>query len=80
MLSKIYLCWISTYTIKNSKRLLVKRDKKRTTVRNVIDHCRICRKNHGSTFKMPKVSPWPEQKVSEFVLFSFMGVDYLDPS
>ena len=49
----------------------------RTIIRNVIYHCGICRKNHGSPFKMPKMSPWQAKKLSESVPFTYTRLDYL---
>ena len=70
---KIISCWFITNTITNLEPL----KEGRTIIRNIIYHCGTCRKNHGSPFKMPKMSPWQAKKLSESVPFTYMRLDYL---
>ena len=51
----------------------------RVEVRAVIYCCLVCPRNEGPSFALPKMPPWPRQRVSESLPFQFTGLDYLGP-
>ena len=51
----------------------------RAEVRACLHHCLICRRHEGPSFRLPKMPPWPRQRVSESLPFQFVGLDYLGP-
>ena len=51
----------------------------RNTVRKIISRCILCRKHKGPPFALPKMPPWPRERVSRSAPFQFTGVDYLGP-
>ena len=51
----------------------------RTEVRKVLSQCLICRRYEGSSFQLPRMPPWPRERVSRSDPFQFVGLDYLGP-
>ena len=51
----------------------------RVEVRVCLYHCLVCRRHEGAAFALPKMPPWPKQRVSESLPFQFTGMDYLGP-
>lgn len=51
----------------------------RSTVRQVLRRCLVCRKYEGGPYRMPPMAPYPRSKVSRSVPFSNTGLDYLGP-
>ena len=51
----------------------------RAEVRACLSHCLICRHHEGPSFTLPRMPPWPKQRVSESLPFQFTGLDYLEP-
>jgi len=53
--------------------------KGRIEVRACVHHCLVCRRHEGPAFALPRMPPWPRQRVSESLPFQFTGLDYLGP-
>ena len=51
----------------------------RSQVKKVLKHCRICRRTEGNPFKMPRMPPWPKERVNEALPFEYTGLDYFGP-
>ena len=51
----------------------------RVEVKNVLRKCRICCKYQGGLFKMPPMSPWPKNKLTQSAPFKHTGLDYFGP-
>jgi hypothetical protein len=51
----------------------------RNAVRKIINRCLLCRRNKGPPFALPKMPPWPRERVSRSKAFQFCGVDYFGP-
>ena len=51
----------------------------RVEVRACVNRCLVCRRHEGPSFALPKMPPWPKQRVSESLPFQFTGLDYLGP-
>ena len=51
----------------------------RAEVRACLYHCLICRRHEGPSFSLPRMPPWPRQRVAESLPFQFIGLDYLGP-
>ena len=51
----------------------------RVEVRACLSHCLVCRRHEGPSFTLPRMPPWPKQRVSESLPFQFTGLDYLGP-
>ena len=51
----------------------------RVGVKNVLRESRICRKYQGRPFKMPPMSPWPKNKLTQSAPFKHTGLDYFGP-
>ena len=48
-------------------------------VKRTLNQCRICRRTEGNPFKMPRMPPWPKERVNEALPFEFTGLDYFGP-
>ena len=53
--------------------------KGRSEVRKVLKNCKVCQRTEGGPFKMPKMPPWPKERVMQSVPFEYTGVDYFGP-
>lgn len=51
----------------------------RSTVRQVLRHCLVCRRFEGGHYGMPKMPPFPRSRVSQSIPFASTGLDYLGP-
>ena len=51
----------------------------RSTVKKVLRKCLICCKHEGGPFKLPKMPPWPRERVIRSSPFTYVGLDYLGP-
>ena len=51
----------------------------RAEVRFVLSRCVICKRNNGAPFALPRMPPWPKERVSKSVPFQYVGLDYLGP-
>ena len=51
----------------------------RAEVRFVLSRCVICKRNNGAPFGLPRMPPWPKERVSKSVPFQYVGLDYLGP-
>ena len=51
----------------------------RATVRQILRHCRTCKRFEGGPFKMPNMPPFPKSRVSRSLPFQRTGLDYLGP-
>ena len=51
----------------------------RSQVKKVLSQCRVCCWTEGNPFKMPKMPPWPKERVNEALLFQYTGLDYFGP-
>lgn len=48
----------------------------RAQVKKILNQCRVCRCTEGNPFKMPKMPPWPKERVNEALAFEYTGLDY----
>ena len=48
-------------------------------VKRILSKCSTCRKYQGGPFQMPKMSAWPNKKISRSPPFSYTGLDYIGP-
>ena len=53
--------------------------KGRIEVKKVISRCLVCRRHEGPSFSLPKMPPWPKERVSQSSPFQYVGLDYLGP-
>ena len=53
--------------------------KGRSEVRKVLKNCKVCQRTEGGPFKMPKMPPWPKERVMQSAPFEYTGVDYFGP-
>ena len=51
----------------------------RAEVRHVLSRCVICKRYNGSSFGLPKMPPWPRERVSRSTPFQYVGLDYIEP-
>ena len=51
----------------------------RSQVKRELNRCAICRRVEGHPFKMPKMPPWPKERVTEALPFQYTGLDYFGP-
>ena len=51
----------------------------RAEVRRVLSRCVICKRHGGSSFCLPRMPPWPRERISRSIPFQFIGLDYLGP-
>ena len=51
----------------------------RATVKSVLRNCTIRRRHEGGPYRMPVMALLPKTRVSETILFSRTGLDYLGP-
>ena len=51
----------------------------RSQVKRELNQCTICRRVEGHAFKMPKMAPWPKERVTEALPFEYTGLDYFGP-
>ena len=51
----------------------------RSKVKKVLNQCRVCRRTEGNPYKMPRMPPWPKERVNEALLFEHTGLDYFGP-
>ena len=51
----------------------------RSQVKRELNRCTICRRAEGHPFKMPKMPPWPKERVTEALPFQYTGLDYFGP-
>ena len=45
-------------------------------VKKILNWCTVCLRAEGNPFKMPKMRPWPKERVNEAMPFEFTGLDY----
>ena len=48
-------------------------------VKKVVKNCKVCRRIEGGLFPMPKMPPWPKERVAQSFPFEYTGLDYLGP-
>ena len=48
-------------------------------VKKILKGCRICRYSEGGPFQMPKMPPWPRERVAQSLPFEYTGLDYFGP-
>ena len=53
--------------------------KGRAEVKQVLGKCNVCQKYQGCPFKMPSMSPWPNNKVIRSLSFQYSSLDYFGP-
>ena len=51
----------------------------RSQVKKVLNSCKVCRRVEGGSFSMPKMPPWPKERVGQSFPFEYTGLDYLGP-
>ncbi|CAC5399320.1 unnamed protein product [Mytilus coruscus] len=51
----------------------------RATVRQILRHCKTCKRFEVGSFKMPNMAPFPRSRVSRSLPFQGTGLDYLGP-
>ena len=51
----------------------------RSQVKRELNRCTICRRAKGHAFKMPKMPPWPKERVTEALPFQYTGLYYFGP-
>ena len=51
----------------------------RSQVKKVVNNCKVCRRIEGGPFPMPKMPPWPKERVAQSFPFEYTGLDYLGP-
>ena len=51
----------------------------RSQVKKVLNSCKVCRRVEGGSFSMPKMPPWPKERVAQSFPFEYTGLDYLGP-
>ena len=51
----------------------------RSQVKKELNRCTICQRAEGHPFKMPKMPPWPKERVTEALPFQYTGLDYFGP-
>ena len=51
----------------------------RSQVKKVLNSCQVCRRVEGGSFSMPKMPPWPKERVAQSFPFEYTGLDYLGP-
>ena len=44
-----------------------------------VSHCLVCRRHEGPSFSLPRMLPWPRERVAQSLPFQFIGLDYLGP-
>ena len=55
------------------------RVKGRVEVKKVLPRCLVCRRHEGPSFNLPRMPPWPRERVAQSLPFQFIGLDYLGP-
>ena len=53
--------------------------KGRVEVKTVLSRCLVCRRHEGPSFSLPRMPPWPRERVAQSLPFQFIGLDYLGP-
>ena len=51
----------------------------RSQVKTTLNQCRVCRRTEGNPFRMPRMPPWPKERVNEALPFEYTGLDYFGP-
>ena len=51
----------------------------RSQVKKILNQYRVCRRSEGNPFKMPRMPPWPKERVNEALPFEFTGLVYFGP-
>ena len=51
----------------------------RSQVKKVVNNCKVCQRAEGGSFSMPKMPPWPRERVAQSFPFEYTGLDYLGP-
>ena len=51
----------------------------RSQVKRVVKNSKVCRCIEGGPFPMPKMPPWPKERVAQSFPFEYTGLDYLRP-
>ena len=51
----------------------------RAIVRRILDQCSVCRRHEGRPFKLPSMPPWPKERITRALPFTYVGLDYLGP-
>ena len=45
----------------------------------MLKQCMICQWVEGGAFKIPRMHPWPKERVTEALPFEYTGLDYFAP-
>ena len=53
--------------------------KGRREVKSVLSRCLVCRRHEGPSFSLPRMPPWPRERVAQTMPFQFIGLDYMGP-
>ena len=48
-------------------------------VRKLLKQCRVCGRCEGGAYNLPKMPPWPKERVVEALPFEHTGLDYFGP-
>ncbi|XP_065197781.1 uncharacterized protein LOC135829305 [Sycon ciliatum] len=51
----------------------------RQTVKTVLKKCGVCKRFNGRPYSLPKMAPYPPERVAESKPFTHVGVDYFGP-
>ena len=54
-------------------------NKGRMEVKSVLSRCLVCCWHKGPSFSLPRMPPWPRERVAQSMPFQFVGLDYLGP-
>ena len=53
--------------------------KGRMEVKTVLSRRLVCRRQEGPSFCLPRMPPWPKERVAQSKPFQYIGLDYLGP-
>ena len=51
--------------------------KGRVEIKKVLSHCLVCQQHEGPSFSLPRMPPWPRERVAQSLPFQFIGLNYL---